>query len=72
MGGFLQTSSASVVRKLSIEMDSSPVDRDRIVAFLSNSVDSEYAPRNGTIIGILKQMLDTMSADLADCVTKEK
>merc|ERR1719453_1560369 len=71
-GGFLQTTSASMVRKLSIEMDISPVDRDRIVSFLSNSADSEYAPQAGQITGILKQMLDTMSADLADATAKEK
>merc|ERR1719453_62656 len=71
-GGFLQTTSASMVRKLSIEMDISPADRDQIVSFLSNSADSEYAPQSGQITGILKQMLDTMSADLADATAKEK
>merc|ERR1719453_1587401 len=71
-GGFLQTTSASMVRKLSIEMDISPADRDQIVSFLSNSADSEYAPQAGQITGILKQMLDTMSADLADAEAKEK
>merc|ERR1719453_1527200 len=71
-GGFLQTTSASMVRKLSIEMDISPADRDQIVSFLSNSADSEYAPQSGQITGILKQMLDTMQADLADAEAKEK
>jgi len=71
-GGFLQTSGASVVRRLSVEMDISPADRDQIVSFLSSSSDSEYAPKSGQITGILKQMLDTMSADLADAEAKEK
>merc|ERR1719174_3087976 len=35
MGGFLQSSSASVVRELSITMDMSSVDREMLTAFLT-------------------------------------
>jgi len=71
-GGFLQTTSASVVKKLSISMDLSSADRDQIVSFLSNSQGSEYAPASGQITGILKQMLETMEADLADATKAEE
>jgi len=71
-GGFLQTSSVQIVKKLSIEMELSSADRDQIVSFLSNSQGSEYAPQSGQITGILKQMLETMEADLADATKSEE
>merc|ERR1719324_1938180 len=71
-GGFLQTSSASIVKKLSIEMELSSADRDQIVSFLSNSQGSDYAPQSGQITGILKQMLETMEGDLADATKAEE
>ena len=67
--GFLQTTAASIVKKLSIDMDLSNADRDQIVTFLSER--SGYAPASGSVTGILKQMLDTMSADLEE-VTKNE
>jgi len=51
---FLQSSGASVVRRLAVDMDISAADRDQIMSFLS--VNSEYAPQSGSIVGILKQM----------------
>jgi len=71
-GGFLQTNSVQIVKKLSIEMELSSADRDQIVSFLSNSQGSEYAPQSGQITGILKQMLETMEADLADATKSEE
>jgi len=71
-GGFLQTTSASIVKKLSIEMELSSADRDQIVSFLSNSQGSDYAPQSGQITGILKQMLETMQGDLADATKAEE
>merc|ERR1719235_2425207 len=65
-GAFLQTSAASVVKQLSITMDISSIDRDMITAFLTQSSTSGYAPASGQIVGILKQMTDTMEKDLAD------
>jgi len=69
--GFLQTSGASVLRKLSIEMELSNADRDQIVSFLSSGSGSGYAPQSGQITGILKAMKDTMEADLADATGAE-
>jgi len=68
--GFLQTSGASVVKKLSIEMDLSAADRDQIVSFLSNSQGSGSS-QSGQIIGILKTMKETMEGDLADATNTE-
>jgi predicted nucleic acid-binding Zn-ribbon protein len=72
VGAFLQTSTASVLRKLSVSMDMSSVDRDMLSSFLSTSQNGEYAPQSGQIIGILKQMDDTMQQDLADITAKEE
>merc|ERR1719356_1935972 len=69
-GAFLQTTAASVVRKLAVDMDISAADRDQIMSFLSH--DAEYAPQSGSIVGILKQMKDTMSDDLASATATEK
>jgi len=63
-GAFLQTSGATVVRKLSVQADMSDVDRDVLSSFLSTDAHSDYAPQSGQITGILKQMRDTMQADL--------
>jgi len=71
-GGFLQTSTASIVKKLSIDMEISSADRDQIVSFLSGSQGSEYAPASGQITGILKTMKETMEGDLADATKTEE
>jgi peptidoglycan hydrolase CwlO-like protein len=67
---FLQTSGASTVRKLAVDMDISAADRDQLMSFLSESAD--YAPQSGSITGILKQMKDTMTDDLARATEAEK
>merc|ERR1719498_1693005 len=64
MGGFLQTSAAATLRNLASKLDMMDADRQDLVAFLSGSTD--YAPASGQIVGILKQMGDEMSKDLAD------
>jgi len=69
-GAFLQTSNAQTLRKLSVDMDMSSVDRDVLSSFLS--VSAGYAPASGQIVGILKQMKDTMATDLADATTEEE
>jgi septal ring factor EnvC (AmiA/AmiB activator) len=71
-GAFLQTTAASIVRKISLDVDMSAADRDVLSSFLSEKQTSEYAPQSGEIIGILKQMLDTMEGDLADTVAAEE
>jgi chromosome segregation ATPase len=70
MSGFLQTSSASVLRSLSVSMDMSSVDREMLASFLS--AKSGYAPASGEIVGILKQMDDEMKADLASATEAEE
>jgi len=69
-GAFLQTSNANTLRKLSVDMDMSAVDRDVLSSFLSESAG--YAPASGQIVGILKQMKDTMSTELADATAAEE
>jgi hypothetical protein len=49
----------------------SSVDRDVISSFLSQGQQAGYVPQSGQIIGILKQMKDTISADLADITAAE-
>jgi len=50
-GAFLQTSSAAVLRQISLSADMIPADRDLLASFLS--VGSGYAPKSGEISGIL-------------------
>jgi len=69
-GAFLQTSAAQVLRNLMTAKNNIADDvREEVTAFLSNSAD--YAPASGQITGILKQMTDTMTADLAEATGKE-
>merc|ERR1719201_1498796 len=71
-GAFLQTASASVLKLLSIKMDLSDVDREMITSFLTQGQGEEYAPASGSIVGILKQMTDTMASDLASATAEEE
>jgi len=70
MGGFLQTNAAATLKRLVSKLDMQDADRQDMMAFLSGS--TEYAPASGEIVGILKQMGDEMSADLADAIATEK
>jgi chromosome segregation ATPase len=72
-GSFLQTAAASVLRNL-VQNDNgiTDIDRDDLTAFLSEGDSHGYAPASGQIVGILKQMGDTMAADLADITKTEK
>merc|ERR1719158_1132882 len=65
-GSFLQTNSAAVLRRLSLSQDMSNVDRDLLSSFLMGGAKQGYAPASGEIVGILKQMGDTMEKDLAE------
>merc|ERR1719502_1653089 len=71
-GAFLQTSASSVLKQLSITMDISSIDRDMLTSFLTQGQGSGYAPASGQIVGILKQMTDTMEKDLADATATEE
>jgi len=72
MGGFLQTSAAVVLRRLTVEMDLSNTDRDMLGTFLSQGHREGYAPQSGEIVGILKQMKETMEKGLAEATAAEK
>merc|ERR1719502_1937523 len=71
-GAFLQTSTASVLKQLSITMEISSIDREMLTSFLTQGQGSGYAPASGQIVGILKQMTDTMQKDLADATAAEE
>merc|ERR1719420_1631404 len=74
-GAFLQTSTASLLRQLTMSMNNiRDSDRDALSAFLSGGEgdDAGYAPASGEIVGILKQMLDTMTAQLKEVEGDEK
>lgn len=70
-GSFLQTTSANLVRKFAMEKSTMDDDvRQELLSFLSGK--QGYAPASGEIVGILKQMGDTMNKDLSDAITAEK
>jgi len=68
-GGFLQTNAGSALRQMSLSMDMSSVDRDLLASFLTQR--NGYAPASGEIVGILKQMQDTMEKDLEELIAQE-
>jgi peptidoglycan hydrolase CwlO-like protein len=73
---FLQTSAAGVLKKLSITMDIEEADRDALASFLStnnqaDSEDGENAAGSGEILGILKQMQETMTHALGEATESE-
>merc|ERR1719424_944509 len=53
-------------------MDISSVDREMMTAFLTQGQGEGYAPASGSIVGILKQMTDTMESDLATATSEEE
>lgn len=71
MTGFLQTNAASYLRKLTQTESISDENREVLTEFLSQTASSEYAPSSGQIVGILKQMLDTMTGDLSEATQTE-
>jgi len=73
-GAFLQTDAAlelksMLSRKKDMLMDD---DRQDLLAFLSNSQGTDYAPQSGQITGILKTMGDEMAAGLAEATKAEE
>jgi len=67
---FLQenTGITQKLRQLSVSMDMETVDRDLLASFLSGGSSSKGS---GEILGILKQMKEEMSKDLADATADE-
>merc|ERR1719329_711981 len=68
-GAFLQTNSAAVLRQISESANMIAADRDILASFLSEG--SNYAPKSGEIVGILKTLHDEMTKDFADATADE-
>jgi len=71
-GSFLQTATASALRQIAVDADMNSADRDMLTAFLSQSQGQGYVPQSGQIVGILKQLQDTMKASLAEVQAAEE
>merc|ERR1711956_201395 len=73
-GAFLQTDAAQILKGMLSSKKNMLMDDDRqdLMAFLSNSQGTGYAPQSGQITGILKTMGDEMSASLAEATTAEE
>jgi len=70
-GSFLQNAAATaVLQRITIDAEMTAPDREMLTAFLSQS--QGYAPQSGQIVGILKQMKDTMEATLAEVMATEE
>jgi hypothetical protein len=69
-GAFLQTKASAVLRRLvaASSVDLSSVDRDLLSNYLQGG---EQEPSSGEILGIMKQMHEELSKDLADMVADE-
>jgi len=71
-GSFLQSGAARRLRAAVLSArDLLDQDRTALVSFLAGSATSGYAPQSGEILGILKQLKDSMSAGLADATSAE-
>merc|ERR1719454_2126485 len=70
--GFLQTTAATAVKRLAIDMDISPADRDQVMSFLAQGQGFGYTAGNPQVVGILSQMKQTMEKELAECTAAEQ
>jgi len=72
-GSFLQTRAAQILRQLALgKQDMLDVDRQALVAFLSSKQEMGYVPKSVEVVGILKEMGDTMEKGLADATATEE
>jgi hypothetical protein len=69
-GSFLQSPAAVTLKRAVSSSGITESDQETITAFLTQS--TSYAPQSGDITGILKQMGDTMAANLADTTSVEE
>merc|ERR1719422_1414716 len=60
----------TTLQNLVINADMRSTDREMLTAFLSQG--SGYAPQSGEIVGMLKQMLETMEKELDEITTAEE
>ncbi|CAK0850911.1 unnamed protein product [Prorocentrum cordatum] len=72
-GGFLQATSASLLRKIVLTKGDAIQDDDRetLLSFLSGKGSASYVPQSGEVTGILKEMGDSFSKSLADASDTE-
>merc|ERR1712203_706582 len=72
-GAFLQTDAAQILRGIvSSKREMMDDDRQDLMAFLSNTQGTDYAPQSGQITGILKTWGDEMAAGLAEATKAEE
>merc|ERR1712232_1225346 len=57
---------------MSSRRDMIEMDRQTVLAFLSGGQTSDYSPQSGQITGILKQLYDEMTGDLAEATAAEE
>jgi len=70
-GSFLQTTASATLRRLTIDMDMSSMDREVLSSFLAQGHAEGYVPQSHQILGILKQMGDTMEKSLTETIATE-
>jgi len=72
-GGFLQTASAHLLHDIIMKKeDMREEDRQMLLSFLSAGAGLSYVPQSGEIVGILKQMGDDFSSNLAQAIKTEE
>merc|ERR1719434_344887 len=75
-GSFLQTQSAGVLKRIlssKSTRDMLEEDRQTLLSFLSGNPFSQgYAPQSGQIVGLLKQLGDSMATTLAEIMIAEE
>jgi len=73
-GAFLQTNAAQILKSIASSKRDTLMEDDRqeLLAFLSNTQGTDYAPQSGQITGILKTMGDEMAAGLAEATKAEE
>jgi len=71
-GSFLQSASAMTLRRLAVDAEMGSFDREVLASFLSQGQSAGYVPRATQIVGILKQMKDTMAKSLAVITAEEE
>eukprot|EP00427_Karlodinium_veneficum_P059989 CAMPEP_0169380340 /NCGR_PEP_ID=MMETSP1017-20121227/40815_1 /TAXON_ID=342587 /ORGANISM="Karlodinium micrum, Strain CCMP2283" /LENGTH=711 /DNA_ID=CAMNT_0009479771 /DNA_START=54 /DNA_END=2186 /DNA_ORIENTATION=- len=72
-GAFLQTSAGALLKQLSVTMEISSMDREMLTSFLTQGQGETagYVPQGGQIVGILKEMTDTMEKSLSTATEEE-
>mmetsp|Transcript_142382 Transcript_142382/g.246661 ORF Transcript_142382/g.246661 Transcript_142382/m.246661 type:complete len:725 (-) Transcript_142382:56-2230(-) len=73
VGAFIQSSSAQALRRVIVDRaDMSDFDRELVASFLGAGSHQGYVPKSGQITGILKQLQDSMTAELEKATSEEE